>query len=426
MNIPTHWFIFSLVVRNLSGRVVSYDECSLVAQQCGIDSDEELKEALWFLHTRMGVIRYFPYGDLDKIVILDPQLLFDRITDLIIKTFTFEKAGKLIRDEFKNKGIFSFQDFERIYSTTSDPLLMHSRFFELLKHLRIIVPFLDGNKVFIPCVLAHANLVLYPPKQHSAVPTLAMVFDCGYCPKGVTGAVIKFLMTNEMKSEYNWSLQPDQIFRDQISFLVGPNLITLCLYPTHFEVVYAPSTERAEAACSIQDSYMPRNLPISQVSYSNSLQRPKLDMHLYPHFLCRSHIAELVQHKGIPCNLLCLKESNRPLLCDFPSGYDYWLEPPQHIKPSTVAASLTLPSALKISLSLASEWKNLGIFLTIDKGTLDNIEYKYSGASDCLREMFCTWLQQVNPPPSWQALADAVELLDPAIAEKIRTTYCNA
>ena len=243
MSIPTHWLIFSLVVRNLSGRVVSYDECSLVAQRCGIDSDEELKEALWFLHTKMGVIRYFPYGDLDKIVILDPQLLFDRITDLIVKTFTFEKVdARLLHalDEFKKKGIFSFQDFEKICGTTSDPLLTHSHFFELLKHLRIIVPFLDGKKLFIPCVLAHADLALYPPKQHSAVPTLAMVFDCGYCPKGVTGAVIKFLMTNEMKSEYNWLLQPDQIFCDQISFLVGPNLVTLCLYSTHLKLFMPP------------------------------------------------------------------------------------------------------------------------------------------------------------------------------------------
>ena len=278
---------------------------------------------------------------------------------------------------------------------------------------------------------AHADLVLYPPKQHSAVPTLAMVFDCGYCPKGVTGDVIKFLTTNKMKSEYNWLLQPDQSFRDQVSFSVGPHLITLCLYPTHFEVVYAPSTERAEAVCSIQDTCC----EICK-SVKLAIQTVCKDLNLTctctPTFYCSlcsgSHIAVLVLHKGIPCQLLC-KETNQ--LCDFPPGYHYWLEStpryePEDTKPSAIAASLILPSALKISLSLASEWKNLGVFLTIDKGTLDNIEYKYSGASDCLREMFYTWLQQVDPPPSWQALADAVELLDPAVAEKIRTTYCNA
>jgi GTPase SAR1 family protein len=430
MSIPTHWLIFSLVIRNLSGRVVSYDECFSVAQQCGIDNEEELKEALWFLHTKMGVIRYFPYGDLGRIVILDPQLLFDRITDLIVKTFTFEKAGKLLCDEFKKKGIFSFQEFERICATTSDPLLTHSCFFELLKHLRIVVPFLDGKKLFIPCVLAHADLVLYPPKQHSAVPTLAMVFDCGYCPKGVTGATIKFLMTNEMKSEYNWLLQPDQIYRDQVSFLVGPNLITLCLYPTHFEIIYAPSTKTAEAVCSIQDTCREvcQSVKLAIETVSKDLNLTCNCTTTFYCSLCKSHIAELVQHKGILCHLLC-KETNQ--VCDFPSGYHYWLEPtPQHkpddMKPSAVVASLTLPSACKISFSLASEWKNLGLFLEIDIGLLDNIEHDYKKASDCLREMFRTWLKQVDPPPSWQALAEAVEPLDPAIAEKIRTTYCNA
>ena len=429
MSIPTHWLIFSLVIRSLTGRVVSYSECLKVAQQCGIDSEDELKEALWFLHTKMGVIRYFRYGDLSKIVIIDPQLLFDRITELIIKTFTFEKAGKLLCDEFKKKGIFSLEEFERI-NTTSDPLLTHSRFLELLKHLRIIVPFLDGKKLFIPCVLAHADTVLYPPRQHEVAPTLAIVFDCGYCPKGVTGAVIKYLMTNEMKSEFMWKLQPDQIFRDQIAFFVGPNLITLCLYPTHFEVVYAPST--AEAVCSIEDTCR----EVCQ-SIKKAIQTVSKDINLTCHCktsfycpICKSHIAELVEYRGIPCQLWCNKTRQ---LCKFPDGYHYWFEPPPQnepeqtiAKPSTISTTLTLPSAYKIVFSLASEWKNLGLFLNIDIGTLDKIEHDYAKANDRLREMLCTWLkQQVNPPPSWQTLTDAVEPFDAATAQKIQDTFCN-
>ena len=77
MSIPTHWLIFSLVLRGVTKRVITFDECFKTAQQCGIDSEEELYESLWFLHTKMGVIRYFRYGDVSKIVIIDPQLLFD-------------------------------------------------------------------------------------------------------------------------------------------------------------------------------------------------------------------------------------------------------------------------------------------------------------------------------------------------------------
>lgn len=431
MSIPTHWLIFSLVIRNLSDRVISYDQCYNVAQQCGIDSEDELKEALWFLHTKMGVIRYFPYGDLSKIVVIDPQLLFDRITDLIVQTFTFENAGELLCDEFEKKGIFSLEDFERI-SVTSDPLLTHPRFIELLKLLRIIVPFLDGKKLFIPCVLAHADKALYPPRQHSAVPTLAIVFDCGYCPKGVTGSVIKYLMTNEMQSKFVWKLQEDQIFRDQVSFFVGPNLITLCLYPMHFEVVYAPSTKTVEAVCSIEETCW-------EICHSikSAIQTVTKDMNLTCHCnttfyctLCKSHIAELVQHRSIPCQLWC-NETRQ--FCKLPDGYKYWFEPPPQSEPEMshdpstvpVTTTLTLPSAYKIIFSLGSEWKNVGLFLELDIGTLDKIEHDYRKANDCLREMLRTWLKQVSSTPSWQALTDAVEPFDPAVAEKIRTTYCN-
>ena len=429
LSIPTHWLVFSLVIRGLTNQVVSYSECLKVAQQCGIDSEEELKEALWFLHTKMGMIRYFDYRNLRMIVVIDPQLLFDRITELIIKTFTFEKVGKLLCDEFKKKGIFSLEDFKRI-NTISDPLLTHSRFLELLKHLRIIVPFLDGKKLFIPCVLSHTDKALYPPSQHSAVPTLAIVFDCGYCPKGVTGAVIKYLMTNEMKSNFVWKLQPDQIFRDQVSFFVGPNLITLCLYPTHFEVVCAPST--AEAVCSIEDTCR----EVCQ-SIKLAVQTVSKDINLTCHCknsfycpICKSHIAELVEHRDEPCQLWCNKTRQ---FCKFPDGYHYWFEPPPQnepeqiiAKPSTISTTLTLPSAYKIVFSLASEWKNLGLFLDIDIGTLNKIEHDYAKANDRLRETLCAWLKQVNPPPSWQTLAGAVKPFDPATAEKIHNTYSTS
>ena len=428
MSIPTHWLIFSLVIRNLTGRVVSYSECLKVAQQCGIDSKDELKEALWFLHTKLGVIRYFPHGDLSKIVVIDPQLLFDRITELIIKTFTFEKAGKLLCDKFKEGGLFLLEDFERI-NTASDPLLTNPHFIELLKHLRIIVPFHDGKKLFIPCVLSHTDKALYPPRQHSAVPTLAIVFDCGYCPKGVTGAVIKFLMTNEMQSKFVWDLQTDQFFCDQVSFFVGPNLITLWTYPTHFEVVYAPSTATAEAVCSIKDTcreiYQSIKLAIQTVSKDINLTC-HCDATFYCS-LCKSHIAEVKKHEGIPCQLWC---SETRQLCKLPDGYHYWLETPlqnepEQTKPSTITTTLTLPSAFKIILSLASEWKNVGLLLDIDIGTLNNIEHDYAKANDCLREMLCMWLKQIDPPPSWQMLADAVKRFDPATAQKIRDTFCN-
>jgi hypothetical protein len=37
-------------------------------------------------------VRYFNVKDLNTLVVVDPQVLFDKITDLIVKTFTIENV----------------------------------------------------------------------------------------------------------------------------------------------------------------------------------------------------------------------------------------------------------------------------------------------------------------------------------------------
>ena len=425
MSIPTHWLIFSLVIRRSPDRVISYDECFQVAQQCGIDSEDELHNALWFLHTKMGVIRYFRYDNVSKIVIIDPQLLFDKITELIIKTFTFDKGTRL-SEEFTKKGLFSFEDFSRI-NTTQDPLLTHERFIDLLKNLRIVVPLPDRKKYLIPCVWTHADKALCPPKQHSAVPMLAIVFDCGYVPKGVTGSVIAYLMNDE-----KWILQMDQIFCNQATFDVGPILITLCMYPTHFEIICAPITKSAEAMCSVHEICR-KICRTFQKAIRIVSKYINLDCCCGPSFyctLCKSHIAILKELEGMPFQMLC-DRTPVPTACDLPSGYDYWLEPnkdsAQREASSILSSSApTLSPALRLVFSLSSKWKNLGVFLNLDEGTLDKIEYDNKKADDCLREMLSAWLKKVTPPPSWETLADAVDCFDQTVAAKIRKTYCTS
>ena len=136
---------------------------------------------------------------------------------------------------------------------------------------------------------------------------------------------------------------------------------------------------------------------------------------------CKLHIAELLKHGDKPCQLWCNKTEE---FCDLPSGYKYWFLQSEQAKPLTNATSPTSLSALRLVFPLASKWKNLGSLLDIDKGTLDTIEHDYyKKADDCLREMLNIWLKKINPHPSWQMLADAVQPLDLAIAERIHSTY---
>ena len=200
MTSPTHWLIFSLAIRKLNDRVISYDLCLEIARQCGL-ADDELDEALHFIHSKMGLIRYFPYEDIKNLVFIDPQFLFDKVTELIVSTFTFEKVGQQEMEQFKHKGVFSLDKLDEVsHQGQSSTIMSTSQFGKLLERLRIVAPLKVDNEIkyFLPCVLAHA--CESSSCHDTPVPTLLISFQCGYIPQGVAGALIKYLIANEMES----------------------------------------------------------------------------------------------------------------------------------------------------------------------------------------------------------------------------------
>ena len=75
---------------------------------------------------------------------------------------------------------------------------------------------------------------------------------------------------------------------------------------------------------------------------------------------------------------------------------------------------------------VASEWKRLGVHLGIPTETLDTIAADHPHKSqNCLLEMLKEWLkQQVDPPPSWVNIVDAVESLeDKQLGKELRKKY---
>ena len=246
MTSPVHWLIFSLALRKLKSFVITYELCLEVARQCGL-ADDEVDEALHFIHSKMGLIRYFPYEGVKDLVVIHPQFLFDKVTELIVDTFTFEKTTKQTMDDFKKKGIFSLSEFETISSKTNTSIKPY-KFAKLLESLRIAAPFqMDRErKYFFPCILAHAAETGFQQLMLTTtlIPHLIVTFKCGYCPKGVAGALIKYLMANEMESCYTWEIYADYIFRNQVSFHVGPlDTIVLRITPTYLEIVCIPVTD---------------------------------------------------------------------------------------------------------------------------------------------------------------------------------------
>ena len=238
---PSSWLILSLVLRakHKSDQVLTFEKCYSIAQECGITNHTEFKQALSFIHSKLGLIRYFNTDDLNTLVIIDPQILFDRITDLIVKTFTSGNVEANEIEDFRHKGIIPLAIMKKLSDDNhSNSQLPFTWLTKLLNYLRIAALYVDGDdhKYFFPSALCHAPEPQIKQSSNSW-PPLLVGFESGFCPRGIPGALIKYLMTNEMKSRTKWEIILGKIFRNQVSFAIQAHeIITLKILPTHLEI----------------------------------------------------------------------------------------------------------------------------------------------------------------------------------------------
>ena len=158
ISLPASWLLFDLFLRRSGTRIVSYQECVEIGRKFSIDSEEELKEVLWFLHHQTGVLMYYPeVPELEDIVICDIQVIFDSITLLIVYTFTFEKVNKALEEKFRQKGMFSESDIRKASSSTDvEGLIPLSKLVKLLEYVHILAPITNEHgcrEYFMPSVL---------------------------------------------------------------------------------------------------------------------------------------------------------------------------------------------------------------------------------------------------------------------------------
>ena len=408
MSSPAQWMIYSLVLRQLQGRVETYNDCFAIAKECGIRDEEEFEEALYFIHTKLGLLRYFPHEVLSKIVIVDPQILFEMVTELIVETFTFENLCNHSRyEDFKQKGIFCIDDFTRINSQTGRKLTP-SIFAKLLEHLRIAARFQEGGKIkyFLPCALSHT-----PEKdssqtsQCSTIPPLIVTFDCGYCPKGLFGTLITYLIANEMQTDYEWELLTDQIFRDEVSFQVGPyDVITLRFLPAYLEILCCASnsalrrTDCQEEVC--KEVWQSLEAGIKTVTSSINYINAKHSFTFYcTSENCRRqpHPSKLKVHKDKMCSLSCDRGGQKQVF-PLPQGHEVWQLGTKPLKKLKFELNSGHHASLYFQLSEHSaKWKEIGTYLGFHPGELDNIGASPSLQSEApkslMHRMLSEWLE---------------------------------
>ena len=446
ISVPAPWLALLLSLRLIDRPVISYDDCLSMAKDCGIDGDEELKEALWFLHTKLGVIRYFgEIPELSDIVICDPQLIFDKITALISRTFTFEELQDIhASEEFRDKGIFPARIIDEISNQSNEPL-SRKQLVILLKHLRVIAPIYKDEEqqdqpqesktpshYIVPCVLAHApvqieiestskgkktskiirkftNIFKRRPR-HSAtestpvIPSVCILFKCGYCPKGMFGALIADLMS-PAGTRLRWRLLDHAIYRDQVSFHVGPehHTVRITFFISFLEVCISADTDHArstqqsnaKAVCN----KIRRELEQSLVSVSRTLNYgPGAGIYFGFHSICSCSTPA----KCDEVNPVVMKCDRCGLTTDLQDTHKLWFGEEVHVSIDD------LEKMLSAAWEARAKWYNIGLQLKIGAGTLDAIERDSHSIDDQFRVMLSTWLRRDEPRPTLSLLANAL------------------
>ena len=232
---------FSIALREKKSHVLSYEQCADIGYQCGIPDKKGIKDALEFLHYKVGAIRFFSKDQfLKDIVIVKPSILFDNVTRLLEDTFTFSKIPQNQLKEFKSKGLFTHeQALSRI--ETGNKLFTKEKFLAFLEHQYILAQVMDksGLKFFLPCSLVHVDAQKDDRVQIHPPLLIAFSTSTHFVPRGVFGFMIAQLLANTPEELDRPTLMTDKIYRNQVTFAFGP-------YQDEFRLLSFPSYIRVD------------------------------------------------------------------------------------------------------------------------------------------------------------------------------------
>ena len=243
------YLLFYLEVQGLKDSVIDLDKCRLMAARYGITGNAALFKLLQFLHIRMGVIRHYNTEGLEKIVVREPQILFKKLTQLVIQTFpnpSKKFAGSDVREI--QKGIVTKSIIDMVLDSKD---IEREDFLKILTRLRIVAQISD-EKYFIPGILDHVPISDEECLQTNISP-LVIGFECHHCPKGLFGVLVTRLMSSDLnggESSMTFKLKKEKIHKNHVCFEVhnSPNLdeISLKAHFSHIEIKFRPESDNRE------------------------------------------------------------------------------------------------------------------------------------------------------------------------------------
>ena len=253
---PVSFLLFCLELQNLQAVVIPIVEFRQLASKFSITA-ERIDHLLHFLHFRIGIIQYYNIDNLSDIVIKEPQILFNKVTDLLVKTFLSSKALKMDQQRsIQQKGILDAAVLENILGESKNEITA-KQFLTYMVHLRLAVPFTDKSgieKYFIPSVLNHVQTSVGEERQ-TDIASLAICFKLGHCPQGLFGVLISHLVSPVKSHKVSFDLSENMIYQDQVVLLVSSSEdrdeMSLKKHLSHIEVTVYLSDSLSAKKCKL-------------------------------------------------------------------------------------------------------------------------------------------------------------------------------
>ena len=343
--VPPSWLMFRILLILVGKPVVSLNLCRALANRLQMPTPVE--DAILFFHHNIGSLMYFPEVESMKdVVICDPQVIFDSISELVIDTFNVANRAipRLVRKEFESKGFFTLKHIEDTTQKKRKSHLIPRQLIDLLKHLGILAEIQveeqpssqeESTKFIIPAVLKNASKDELSPVNDGSYKhsySIMVHFDCGFVPYGVFCFVIARLISSKDTLVLPWKLRKDlPIRKNCIVFLVDGRFdVVLVSRPQYLEIQLGQHDDSRKKAMTIADVcpivraqiVQTLNNVIMEMKYKLSIFSSESEMRPFSMaFPCSkkghsSHLMKIIEEKGQTRYAQCLKDESEMDLSD--------------------------------------------------------------------------------------------------------------
>ena len=341
LRIPAVWLLFSLCLRMRDVRTASM-ECCLELSSLFNMSHYETKVALWFLHHHAGVMMYFPnVPGLEDLIIIDIQVVYDSVTNLILRAMSFDKVCLATAEKFRRTGQFVLKDLIAATAGSSGDLIPPLKLLALLQFLHIIAAVStaptsfsstdieDKVEYIMPCVLQNASkdkldTFCKDTRRPISIAPLMVRYKCGFVPIGVFPAVIASLIANS-----SFRLIEKGMMKNLVQFRYGSlfTLVTFISRPKFYEIIiselpiiqHEPHIECVEIKKEVESTFEKVS---SRMNYGNFMDYQfAFECPTHPG---REHLCVVHGKKSSPDLMLCLQDMTNAVPVKLISCHKVW------------------------------------------------------------------------------------------------------